>query len=550
MSAMAFGLFWVAHGIALALVLGSLPALFRVRSARLLTQWWQCGAVAVVLLPVVPLLGPSPAASPQVAMAAFVDSTAATLAPALRTVQVLPAAAWLAAIWVAGVGVRLAWLTAGQRRLRRRVRTGTRMEDDPALAVARRITGVHVPVIAAPCAPPCAFGWARVQVLVPEALRHRPEDQRMAVYLHELLHVARSDVQRAYGEEAWRLLWWWHPSVWWMLAQLRLAREYEVDRAVVRHAVPPRAYVDALLWCSSLRPAWSSSPQVGGPRHALVRRVAMFCKEDEMSRAHRWAMTSAMALTFGVAAGLVAAVSPLRAAGLGQAVDGGEVGPFERVAVRPTLDTPPPRRTAAVDPVWPSSTAFRFRVHLVLDAGGGVAEARIARTLAGTRVGAEDGAAASAAAAAVLDAVRHWQFEAPAVAPLLVVTDVSVGDVPRLDAHAPPVAGVAGSRTPASPARERTPLRVGGTIGPPTKVYDVKPIYPAEALAAKVSGVVIIETTIAPDGAVSDARLLRSVPLLDQAALDAVRQWRYTPTLLNGEPVPIVMTCTVNFTLQ
>jgi protein TonB len=65
-----------------------------------------------------------------------------------------------------------------------------------------------------------------------------------------------------------------------------------------------------------------------------------------------------------------------------------------------------------------------------------------------------------------------------------------------------------------------------------------------------VSGIVIIEATIGKDGSVRDARVLRSVPLLDQAALDAVRQWRFTPTLLNNEPVEVIMTVTVNFTLN
>jgi protein TonB len=74
-------------------------------------------------------------------------------------------------------------------------------------------------------------------------------------------------------------------------------------------------------------------------------------------------------------------------------------------------------------------------------------------------------------------------------------------------------------------------------------------VYPPEALAAKVSGVVILEALIAADGRVSDAKVLRSVPLLDQAAVDAVRQWAYTPTLLNGVPVPVIMTVTVTFSL-
>ena len=60
----------------------------------------------------------------------------------------------------------------------------------------------------------------------------------------------------------------------------------------------------------------------------------------------------------------------------------------------------------------------------------------------------------------------------------------------------------------------------------------------------------ILETVIGTTGAVEDVRVLRSVPLLDDAAITAVRQWRYTPTLLNDVPVPVVMTVTVNFTLQ
>jgi len=91
-------------------------------------------------------------------------------------------------------------------------------------------------------------------------------------------------------------------------------------------------------------------------------------------------------------------------------------------------------------------------------------------------------------------------------------------------------------------------VRVGGDIPTPKKIRDVKPVYPAEAQAAGIQGVVIIEATIGPAGYVSDARVLRSVPFLDQAAVDAVRQWAFTPTLLNGAPVSVIMTVTVNFT--
>jgi TonB family protein len=90
-------------------------------------------------------------------------------------------------------------------------------------------------------------------------------------------------------------------------------------------------------------------------------------------------------------------------------------------------------------------------------------------------------------------------------------------------------------------------VRVGGKIEAPIKMNDVQPIYPAIAQSAHVAGAVTIEATIGTDGKVIDAKVVRSIPLLDQAALDAVRQWEYRPTFLNGVPVPVLVTVTVNF---
>jgi protein TonB len=93
-------------------------------------------------------------------------------------------------------------------------------------------------------------------------------------------------------------------------------------------------------------------------------------------------------------------------------------------------------------------------------------------------------------------------------------------------------------------------VRVGGGILEPKKLRHVAPIYPPVAQAAFVQGVVILEVLIDPSGSVADTRVMRSIPLLDQAATDAVRQWEFTPTLLNGAPVPVLMTVTVNFSLR
>ena len=103
---------------------------------------------------------------------------------------------------------------------------------------------------------------------------------------------------------------------------------------------------------------------------------------------------------------------------------------------------------------------------------------------------------------------------------------------------------------PPPPAEPAQPVRVGSGIRTPVKTVDAAPVYPAIARIAHIQGVVILEAVLDAGGRVDDVRVLRSIPQLDQAAIDAVRQWRYTPTLLNGRAVPVIITVTVNFTLQ
>jgi protein TonB len=115
------------------------------------------------------------------------------------------------------------------------------------------------------------------------------------------------------------------------------------------------------------------------------------------------------------------------------------------------------------------------------------------------------------------------------------------------------------ARDPDPPARAEAeasrpaggqPVRVGGNIKAPRKTRDKTPDYPPAARAARVQGIVIIEAVIDTGGKVSQTRVLRSVPMLDEAAVDAVKQWEYEPTLLNGVKVPVIMTVTVRFGLQ
>lgn len=140
------------------------------------------------------------------------------------------------------------------------------------------------------------------------------------------------------------------------------------------------------------------------------------------------------------------------------------------------------------------------------------------------------------------DAIRPEPPRDPAVDALAGVN----GSLVSGDAFGAPVR----DSLPPPPPVEQPPVHVGGVVKQPQRTRYVTPAYPAIAREAHVSGVVILEAVIGEDGAVRDVRVLRSIPLLDQAAIDAVRQWQFTPTLLNGQPVPIVMTVTVAFELR
>lgn len=95
--------------------------------------------------------------------------------------------------------------------------------------------------------------------------------------------------------------------------------------------------------------------------------------------------------------------------------------------------------------------------------------------------------------------------------------------------------------------RPSQPVRAGSSLRTPQKIKHVDAVTPEEARRAGVRGLVIVEVTVGADGTVQQARVLRSIPLLDQAAIEAVKQWVYEPTYLNGQPVPVIVTAAVDF---
>lgn len=100
---------------------------------------------------------------------------------------------------------------------------------------------------------------------------------------------------------------------------------------------------------------------------------------------------------------------------------------------------------------------------------------------------------------------------------------------------------------PPPPPAPQAPVHVGGEILPPRLLQRVEPTYPDMAVRAHVEGTVILEAIIDETGAVQRVKVLRSIPLLDKAGVAAVEQWRYSPVILNGRPVPVVLTVVLSF---
>jgi TonB family protein len=249
-------------------------------------------------------------------------------------------------------------------------------------------------------------------------------------------------------------------------------------------------------------------------------------------------------------------------------------GPLETSANPITPENPVPRRVRHEPAQYPAEAAAEnasasVTLRITIDVGGGVAEARVAGFTLRMRNSRlwYDGLPAQyertqdwmspvvrATVDAAVAAVSRWQYEAPANGPIAFETtfffspERSVTDTPGGgEPPPPPPPPPPGTATR---LQDDKALRVGGNIHPPMKIKDVRPVYPPEAQAARIQGVVLAEIRIDEAGRVSDATIVRSIPELDEAALAAIRQWEFQPVLLNGAAVPVIMVVTINFSLK
>lgn len=462
---------------------------------------------------------------------------------------------WEAAAQLAillGIAIRLTWIGLGMVRLRR-IR---RRANDAALGFGdlQQAIGVGAPIFwSSEVRHPVTFGLIEPVVLLPMALKAADLPAQRAVVAHELHHVSRGDWGWIVAEEVIRSVFWFHPAVWWLVSRVQLARETVVDELSILATNARRTYLDTLLAFAD-DTGLTSSPAFSARRH-LFHRVMLLSQEGKMS-SRRVAVASCV-LVLALGAGTWEAVNafPLYA----EPQDQGPPSEPVTTAFPPSTaaqDQRPPR-----DPLT-AETHHRVAQQLWQKANTDITltpEQQLDTVLKG--IAAEDRALAinpdyvpsltykgiflRMQASMTDDAAQHQV--------LLRQADQLREKARALQPTAP--AGISSVLLPPSPEFQAVldqlkPLRVGGNIKMPVKVHDVKPDYPPIAQSARVQGVVIVEAIIDATGKIAASRVIRSIPLLNEAALASVNQWEFTPTLMDGQAVPIMMTVTVNFALQ
>ena len=561
------------------LAAAAISALLRVARPTIRFAFWRVVLALCLVLPWIQAPRPELSIAPSgggVSTAVVSGSVASAAAPGTP----IDWPFWAMATILVGIVVRLAWLAVGCLRLRRLRVAGERVDSVDCAELQHRLrTRADVRQVDS-VRQPVTFGVLRPIVLLPATLRHHSRETRDAILTHELVHVQRRDWCFVVIEELLRTVFWFHPAMWWLISQVQHAREEVIDATVVMLTGRRRDYLEALLAFSDDVPLAPAS--AFARRRQLFRRIMLLSTEDAMSA--RRVVVSALLMGSVVIATSAAAVRafPLRVTGLfassqqSPTVTALEQPPsaIERSAKPATPDNPIPRRIFGEQPPFPvtgesDNTSVTVTLRTVVDEAGTVAALRLAgfsfsrggiaatapggsfsQFVAGAQFREADGVVVTAESMrslfeacieAAADTVQRWRYEPPRDGPLVfnIVIHFANGKTTTSDM-------LAAARTTVTADGA---IRVGGNVRAPIKVKDVKPVYPPEAREARVQGVVIAEVRIEPDGRIGDARILRSIPMLDAAALDAVRQWEFMPTLLNGVAVPVVMTVTIQFSL-
>lgn len=547
--------------LVLALV-AALALLLRRAPARYQEGLWAAGLLKLVVP--LPLLA---AFWPALRRLASTAGQQETIGPAIKTLSALtnPEMLWtpstagadgglasmvfvaVTGLWVIGVGVLLA---VGWRRSRNMMPIGEEPWHAPAdivERVTRAARAAHVPLsrirITDASVVPCVRNLRKPLVVVSKAvIEHLEADELRAVLIHENAHRKRGDLWRSAAQRVSICMFFFYPPAWWLERRLRESAEMACDEAVLAAGIDPRTYARALARTVDLGLAFSGAPALSSGGAHLRTRLQRIKDPERYAIMNHHRFVVAAAFVAAVALSFVPGADGAGvAAAIGEAQVAGEWLPAARLSGLNGLETTVElnyQDAALVQVLQDLADRAGFDVYFLSQAD---LTLKVQVVVSGTSVRDVLGLAAD------LRGIEYRVVDAET----LIVRVRRAGSVEVYDET------VAITRQGDVPVRvirrtpQDSPMRVAGDIKEPEKIYNVAPVYPELARRARMEGFVILQAVIDKEGNVRDVEVLRGLGLgLDVAALDAVKQWKYTPTHYDGVPVEVILTITVSFQLN
>jgi TonB family protein len=509
--------FLLASGVIVALAAAALP---RVAPA------WEISmpAASVLTAPVAsseaPFAGSSAASSSAVVASSAPAAGETTTSSTASRVSWMP---WLAIVWLAGTGFVTARLLAGLAGLRRVAARAGRVRDERLLGALRDVTAelriTRAVTLLFDEAPIGTWGAWRPRIVLPPEAGGWSDERLRAVLAHELAHVQRFDWPVQLAAEAVCAALWFNPLAWVVARRLREEGERACDDIVLGTGLIDRDYATHLfdIARAARGPVLTAAMPMARPSSLEGRIAAMLnptLDRRAPSRVFRFVAAALLLMAVSVAAVRVTA----QQAG---------PGPLQGVVYDSSGAVLPGVEMALVNEQgvkWSTPTDGTGRFEFApVGAGKYVLEA----VVPGFRTFRQD---------VVLEREKDWNKNITLQVGELQETIQVTARRPTRPAPPPASAGV---------------VRVGGNIKQPAKVFNVAPVYPTSMQAAGLEGVVKLDVLIATDGTVASVRVASAQvhPAFAAAAMTAVKQWKFTPTLLNGQPVEVEMTASIAFNL-
>lgn len=447
----------------------------------------------------------------------------------------------LGSVWLLGAGVGAIVLFAGFARLTWIAARAERIGAGRWADLAERLStdvGLRRPVQLLQSDHPTllvTWGLARPKVLLPASARTWSKDRIRVVLLHELAHIRRGDWATQMAAECLRAAYWFNPLVWIAARRLRQESEHACDDAVLGGGVEAPEYATHLLDLARSireeRQAWFPAPAMARPSSLERRFSAMLnssTNRSPLTRRTRLAtMTAVVAITVLVA-GLGAAQTFVT-------FSGSVFDPSNRVlpGVKLVLTNSQSQakhevktdRTGRFEFVGLPPGDYAWETELM-----GFAKLKGTVTVVGR------------------DVQRDLALQVGSLEETITIS-ASASAATAGNPGRPVVRGQSRASREA-PACTPSPEAVGGNIRPPNKLVDVRPQYPENLRLAGTGGVIVLDTVINTEGTVGGVRVVSGDPNLAAAAIEAVRGWEFSQTLLNCEPIEVRMKVTANFVIQ